>query len=144
MPASSSTKPVRAATRVFLDANVLFSSALGGARFEALWQALAERQCVASTSPQCVDEARRNVTKKRPAQLERLEAVLARVEVTSAPTALVPGVLLPEDDGWVYAAAIESGAQVFLTGNTRHFGALMTRDGPLQVRTVAAWLDGAA
>jgi predicted nucleic acid-binding protein len=128
--------------RVFLDANVLFSSALGGATFVELWAALALRGCEACTSPQCVEEARRNVVKKRPELLPRLEATLARVALTLPPVALVAGVVLPDDDAPVLAAAVECGARVLLTGNTRHFGPLMLReDLPLQVRTVRAWLD---
>lgn len=142
MRTSSSTTLVRAATRVFLDANVLFSSALGGATFTELWSHLTERGLVACTSPQCLDEVRRNVQKKRPQASARLEEILTRVEVTNPPRALVDGVTLPDDDAWVFAAAVECGASVFLTGNTRHFGALMQRDDlGLEVRTVRVWLD---
>jgi predicted nucleic acid-binding protein len=130
--------------RVFLDANVMFSAALGGESFTALFAALESGACSLCTSPQCVDEARRNVTKKRPLALERLEALLARVSVTQPPTALVDWSIgkMPEDDGWVLAGALEAGASVLLTGNTKHFGWLMTRDDlPVRVCTVRAWLD---
>lgn len=128
---------------IFLDANVLFSSALGGATFNELWAAMTERGFTPCTSPQCLDEARRNVARKRPDAVERLEVVLGRLKVTDEPVAVIAGIELPEDDALVFAAAVESGSQVFLTGNTRHFGSLMTRgDLALRVATVRAWLDG--
>ncbi len=130
--------------RVFLDANVLFSSALGGESFTALWDVLRREGLTACTSPQCVDEVRRNVAKKRPQAVARLEALLGEVEVVAAPSAVVAWAAgqLPEDDAWVLAGAVEARAAVLLTGNTRHFGWAMARgDLPLQVRTVRAWLD---
>lgn len=130
--------------RVFFDANVLFSAALGGESFTALWDLLRRGVISACTSPQCLDEVRRNVARKRPAAVERLEALIREVEAVEAPRQLVPwaDAALPEDDGWVLAGAVECGAHVLLTGNTRHFGWAMTReDLPLRVRTVRAFLD---
>jgi predicted nucleic acid-binding protein len=130
--------------RVFLDANVLFSAALGGESFSMLWDALRREVISVCTSPQCVEEARRNVAKKRPAATARLEATLIEVELTSAPAALVPwsAEKLPEDDGWVLAGAVEAQATVLLTGNTRHFGWMMDRtDLPIRVFTVRAYLN---
>ena len=130
--------------RVFLDANVIFSAALGGESFTLLWGALKSGVISVCTSPQCIDEARRNVTRKKPAALPRLEATFLEVELVPAPQQLVSWAAgaLPEDDGWVLAGAVEGGAQVLLTGNTRHFGVLMTRaDLPLRVRTVRSYLD---
>lgn len=130
--------------RVFLDANVIFSAALGGESFAALWDALRRGVITACTSPQCIDEARRNVTRKRPAALARLEATFLEVELVPAPQQLVAWAeaKLPDDDAWVLAGAVEGGAQVLLTGNTKHFGWMMTRtDLPLRVRTVRGYLD---
>lgn len=130
--------------RVFLDANVMFSAALGGESFGQLWVALRGGLISVCTSPQCLDEARRNVARKRPGAVERLELTLREVVTVAAPLALVPWAegKLPEDDGWVLAGAVEAGAQVLLTGNTKHFGWAMTRgDLPLRVRTVRAYLD---
>jgi predicted nucleic acid-binding protein len=132
------------AERVFLDANVIFSAALGGESFGLLWGALKGGVITACTSPQCIDEARRNVTKKRPAALDRLEAAFLDVELLPAPQQLVSWAeaKLPEDDAWVLAGAVEAGAHVLLTGNTRHFGWMMERsDLPLRVRTVRVYLD---
>ncbi len=130
--------------RVFLDANVIFSAALGGESFTALWDALRRGVITVCTSPQCIDEARRNVTRKRPAAVARLEATFLDVVLVAAPGRMVgwAEAKLPEDDGWVLAGAVEGGAQVLLTGNTKHFGWMMTRDDlPIRVRTVRAYLD---
>jgi len=136
-------RSTREPERVFLDANVIFSAALGGESFTALWDALRRGVITVCTSPQCIDEARRNVTRKKPAALARLEATFLEVELVAAPLQLVAWASqLPEDDGWVLAGAVEAGVQVLLTGNTRHFGWAMTRDDlPLRVRTVRAYLD---
>lgn len=137
-------RSTREPERVFLDANVIFSAALGGESFTALWALLPQGVISVCTSPQCVDEVTRNVTRKKPEALPRLEATLREVELVQAPEQLLAWAeaKLPEDDGWVLAGAVSGGAQVLLTGNTRHFGWAMTRaDLPLRVRTVRAYLD---
>lgn len=130
--------------RLFLDANVIFSAALGGESFTQLWSLRTDGRVTFCTSPQCVDEARRNLTLKKPHALARLEAVFLDVELVDPPLAPLPWAdgKLPEDDASVVAAAVGCGANVLLTGNTRHFGWMMTRDDlPIRVRTVRAWLD---
>jgi uncharacterized protein len=130
--------------RIFLDANVIFSAALGGESFTQLWSTRTAGLATFCTSPQCVDEARRNLTLKKPHALARLDAVFLDVELVEAPLASLPWTegKIPEDDAWVVAAAVGSNAHVLLTGNTRHFGWMMTRDDlPLRVRTVRAWLE---
>ena len=130
--------------RVFLDANVIFSAALGGESFTQLWSTRTAGLATFCTSPQCVDEARRNLTLKKPHALARLETVFLDIELVDPPLAALPWAegKLPEDDSWVVAAAVGCNANVLLTGNTRHFGWMMTRDDlPIRVRTVRAWLD---
>lgn len=144
LPSSSFMGSSIPPARIFLDANVMFSAALGGESFTQLWSARREGLVTFCTSPQCVDEVRRNLTLKKPHALARLEHVLVEVEVVEAPLAVLPWTAgkIPDDDAWVVAAAVGSRSQVLLTGNTRHFGWMMTRDDlPLQVRTVRAWLD---
>ena len=130
--------------RIFLDANVIFSAALGGESFTQLWNTRTAQLATFCTSPQCVDEARRNLTLKKPHALARLEVVFLDIELVDPPLATLPWAegKLPEDDSWVVAAAVASNANVLLTGNTRHFGSMMTRDDlPIRVRTVRAWLE---
>jgi len=115
--------------RVFLDANVLFSAALGGAVFEAIWAAAERGGYELVTSGYCLTEARENLVRKRPEAMSGFSKKLALVKI-------VPGAepepwmvqALPEKDGPVLAAAIASGAGVLLTGDVRHFGRLMARE----------------
>jgi len=133
--------------RLFLDANVIFSAALGGESFTQLWNSRTAQLATFCTSSQCVDEARRNLTLKKPHALARLEVVFLDIELVDPLLAVLPWAeeKLPEDDAWVVAAAVASHADVLLTGNTRHFGWMMTRDDlPIRVRTVRAWLEETA
>ncbi len=126
--------------KVFLDANVLFSASLGGPAFELLW-ALAERgQVELLTSPYALLEAERNLERKRPEAKKALIRHLRWVRLVSdVPEANVPG--LPPGDAALYAAARQAGADVFLTGDRRHFGRLMEdEDARPRVRTPRAFL----
>jgi uncharacterized protein len=112
--------------RVFLDANVLFSAAWReDAGLLALWQL---DSTALLTSQYAVDEALANL----PDQLrrERLRALLSRVTVGQDSFEDVPvpaSVSLPEDDLPILRAAIGMGASHLLTGDLRHFGALVGR-----------------
>ena len=110
--------------RVFLDANVLFSSAYSPeSRFVRLWQLIGIQLL---TSSYAVDEARRNLPNDD--QRQRLDRLLSTVEISEVP--LDPNVVedvlrdvtLPEKNLPVLAAAITAGATHLLTGDVRHFG----------------------
>lgn len=130
------------ALRVFLDANVLFSAALGGLSFELVWELAEKGKIMLVTSQYCRIEAERNLLRKRPEAKQRFYELLAQVSEVPDPQALGTAAnLLPEKDAPVYAAAIAVRAQVLLTGDRKHFGALMARtDLPIRVRTVRALL----
>lgn len=131
--------------RVFLDANVLFSAALGGTVFAAIW-ALAEAERIRLlTSPLCLVEAQYNLERKRPEALPQLQALMRQVALVQemgegghpleGPVAALAE-RLPDRDQPVLRAALSAQAQVLLTGDVRHFGHLMSRhDLPLQVMT---------
>jgi predicted nucleic acid-binding protein len=107
-------------TRVFLDANVLFSAAWRpGAGLTRLWE-IAEIHLV--TSPYAAAEAERNLARKRPDALARLAPLLSRVEVTNAFCLLDEGHGLPPKDEPILAAAAASQCQVLLTGDLADFG----------------------
>ena len=132
--------------RVFLDANILFSAALGGASFDLLWELGRAGRIGLVASPHCVAEARRNLERRRPDALPAFLRLLTHVEPVgdaAHPTAAALA-LLPEDDALVFDAAAAARADVLLTGDLRHFGALTTRDDlGLRVRTVREFLlDG--
>lgn len=128
--------------RVFLDANILFSAALGGEVWDAIWAVAGKGRVLLLTSPYCLLEAQENLWRKRPSALTALEERLALVEVVeeAKPEPWMEG-LLPPKDLPVFAAAVAAGARVLLTGDTRHFGPLMDRpDLPLRVLTPAAFI----
>ena len=130
--------------RVFLDANVLFSAALGGETFELILD-LAERGRIdAVTSLRCMLEAQDNLMKKQPAQAAHLDHVTEPVrieDVEPEEQASVAAGLVHAADVHVLAAALTLGVDVLVTGDVTHFGALMERsDLPLRVRTPRAFL----
>lgn len=124
-------------TRAFLDANVLFSAAWrADSGLTRLWEIAALRLV---TSPHAIDEARRNLARKRPDAIARLEALIPPVEVTSALVSLDDGHGLPPKDVPILAAAVASRCQVLLTGDIADFGHVIGR--PLQgVRILTASL----
>ena len=112
-------------TRVFLDANVLFSAAWRSASGLArLWE-IASLHLV--TSPYAADETERNLARKRPDALRRLTALVQRVEITSALVQLDDGHGLPPKDVPILAAAVASHCEVLLTGDIADFGHLIGR-----------------
>lgn len=128
---------------VFLDANVLFSAALGGEVFGLIWL-LAERgRLELLTSPLCLMEAGFNLERKRPQAMPHLPLLMRQVHLTAEPEETnLPSEeplrtlfkSLPEKDRPVLQAALQARAQILLTGDLRHFGPLMTRqDLSLQV-----------
>ncbi len=129
---------------VFLDANILFSAAIGGPAFELLLDLAREGKIRLATSRACVAEAETNLERKRAEARERLADVLALVSVEawdeSEHTEWAAGLINP-DDVHVLSAARAATADVLLTGDTTHFGPLMERDDlGLRVRTPRAFL----
>jgi uncharacterized protein len=112
-------------TRVFLDANVLFSAAWRSASgLTRLWE-IASLHLV--TSPYAADEAERNLARKRPDAVARLTALLRGAEITSALVTLDDGHGLPPKDAPILAAAVASHCEVLLTGDIADFGHLIGR-----------------
>lgn len=108
--------------RVFLDANILFSSAwLEGSGLARLWR-LSEVTLI--TSRYAVAEAERNLDTDE--QRTRLHALAAKLSLVDAPQqgALPAGVELIGKDVPILLAAIEARATHLLTGDRAHFGAL--------------------
>ena len=127
--------------RVFLDANILFSAALGGASFVLLWELARAERLTLLTSRYCRLEAERNLSRKRPTALETFGLLLEQVAEVPEAGDVKSNVDLPDKDRPVYETALACKADVLLTGDTTHFGHLMQRsDLPLRVRTVRAFL----
>ena len=129
---------------VFLDANVLFSAALAGPAFELIWELARRRRIRLVTSTYCRIEADANLERKRPRSATRLAELLREVDLVPEPTPVqitAARRLVVEKDAWVLAAALAAGADVLVTGDLKHFGALMERDDlPLRVRSPRAFL----
>lgn len=107
--------------RLFLDANVLFSTAYredaGVARLWSLGNA------ALVTSDYAIEEARRNLADED--QIERLNALVTRLEVTAArtlATSLRGDIDLPEQDWPIVGGAVGAGATHLITGDVKHFG----------------------
>lgn len=130
---------------VFLDANVLFSAALGGPSFDFLLELAREGRIRLATSGACLVEAETNLERKRPERLSALADVLASVAVQrdaeeEEHSTWAEGLVDP-DEIHVLAAARSAAADVLLTGDVTHFGPLMERDDlGLRVRTLRSFL----
>jgi len=113
--------------RIFLDTNILFSSAKSAGAIRRLVEEIQARghECVADEY--VIAEARRNLEQKFSAALPDFERVLLRVSRLASPPALPSpslAVLLPEKDRPVLASAIQHRCQALLTGDKTHFGRL--------------------
>lgn len=131
-------------TRLFLDANVLFTAAHNPEGKAALVIELAAAgHWEVVTSAYCVAEARLNLERKYPDFLGRLGKILDMVRlVPDVPAKLYP-IRLPEKDRPVFASAVRCGATRFLTGDRRHFGPFMNKPGKtagVVVQTVGDFL----
>ena len=130
--------------RLFLDANVLFTVAHNPHGKAALIIEIGQSSIwQLATSAYAAEEARRNIARKFPACLDRLEALLVEVEqIAEAPADVqVAGPEgLAEKDMPIYLAAVACRADVLLTGDLRDFGFLMNapeKAGGLLIQTVA-------
>ena len=105
-------------TRVFLDANVLFSAAW---RAESGLLRFWKLPLVLVSSPYAITEAERNLSRKRPEALARPEALLEPIELVDALT-LIDASGLPAKDVPILAAAVAGRCQVLVTGDVTDFG----------------------
>jgi predicted nucleic acid-binding protein len=105
--------------RIFLDANVLFSTAWRpAAGLRRLWD-LEDVELLSSSF--AIEEARRNL--ETPAQRGRLTRLLRRVRIVETLHFTLPlGISLPEKDIPILLASIDGGATHLLTGDLEHFG----------------------
>jgi len=110
--------------RLFLDANVLFSTAFkADARVSRLW---ALNDVVLCSSRYALEEARINLDGE--AERARLRRLSESIQLFDAPQGGHPrGVTLPEKDVPILLAAIQARASHLLTGDIRHFGSYLGR-----------------
>jgi uncharacterized protein len=111
--------------RVFLDANVLFSAAWRAeSGLGRLWGHASLRLV---TSTYAAAEAERNLARKRPDAIPRMEELVAVMEIATTASQLPEGHGLPPKDEPILAAAIASRCEVLLTGDIADFGHLIGR-----------------
>ncbi len=110
--------------RVFLDANVLFSAAKPGSNIHRLITTATNHSYLV-TSDLAFEEARRNILVKRAAWSATFYELVKPIEL--APTALFElPVFLEEKDRPILCSAIRSRCEYLVTGDFKHFGALIT------------------
>lgn len=131
-------------TRLFLDANVLFTAAHNPNGKAALVLELAgQGHWRVVTSTYAAEEARRNVALKFPGCLERLEQLLADIETLDSGRGGTCPLPLRDKDRPIFEAALRAGVTHLLTGDIRDFGPFMNaaeRSNGVLIQTVAAFL----
>lgn len=117
---------MKAALRIFLDANILFSAAKSNGAVRQLLHDLHADGHMLVVDGYVAAEARRNIAVKGTADGgDYLEALLARIEVRAGHYTAAAGSAadwLPEKDRPVLLAAIASKCDVLVTGDRAHFG----------------------
>jgi predicted nucleic acid-binding protein len=116
--------------RIFLDANVLFSTGKSGGAVRAFLAHLRSAGHTLVADGYVTGEARRNLEAKFPAALKDFDELMQRVEASATVSGPLRADLapeLPEKDRPVLAAAIHHRCQVLLTGDKTHFGPLYGR-----------------
>ncbi len=115
--------------KLFLDASVIFSASLskpGGAR--ALMYEVARCGAMCVSSERALAEAHRNLVSKAPHAMAGYEQMAARIVTVPEPAQAAIDraheAAVAAKDAPVFAAAPQCGAQLFVTGDMRHFGHL--------------------
>ena len=112
--------------KVFLDANILFSATNPRWLTRHLVDALAQKGAQLVTSSYVWEEAERNVRRYFPRHLQELGMLQVKLTMLDDPV-VADGQFegLPEKDRPVLAGAIYGNCSHLLTGDHKHFGALM-------------------
>jgi len=111
--------------RVFADANVLFSAADPASATRVLLDALFTHATVV-VNEHVWEEARRNITMKRPGLVNSLEELKSNFHFSSK-MAPVANCHLPDDDQPVLGGAVAARCSHLWTGDKRHFGHLYSK-----------------
>ncbi len=113
-------------TRVFIDANIIFSAAqYPESRLAALIVHSKDMGLRCLCSPAVVEEAVKNLKKKHPKGLPQVAKLLAHMEHVQAIPGSVCPVALADKDHHVFLAAVAGKADVLITGDLKDFGHLM-------------------
>lgn len=111
--------------RIFLDANILFSAVKTDGAIRLLLQLLRDAGHDCYVDGYVIEEARRNLAAKAPGSDAALNTMLGKMKVVdlhpSGPDSDA-ALALAEKDRPVLAAAIRSGCEALVTGDSTHFG----------------------
>lgn len=131
-------------TRLFLDANVLFTAAHNSnGKASLVLELAAQGHWQVATSTYAADEARRNIARKFPDCLARLEQLLAGIETAASGRGTACPLPLRDKDRPIFAAALRDSATHLLTGDIRDFGPFMNapeQSNGILIQTVAEFL----
>jgi predicted nucleic acid-binding protein len=110
---------------VFLDANVLFSTAKSDGAVRHLLMLLEKSGHECCVDGYVIEEARRNLGAKAPGRVAALERLLSRMKTAGAPrsdAALEASLPLPVKDRPVLAGAIRQSCTALVTGDRKLSG----------------------
>ena len=134
--------------KLFLDANVLFTAAHNPDGKAALIIELGQTAgWLTATSKYAWEEAIRNLERKAPASLTRLDTISTSLTLVEHRPELPFPPSLVEKDRPIFQAALGWGASHLLTGDLRHFGPIMNQPENtlgVVVQTVAEFLRSIA
>jgi len=108
--------------KVFLDANILFSTSFLNSRLAQLLDHL-HHHAVLLTNVYATTEAGRNIAAKQPARVAAHERFVATLELVPLHV-FDPGVRLADKDRPILCGAISGSADYLLTGDKKDFGHL--------------------
>jgi predicted nucleic acid-binding protein len=111
--------------RIFLDANILFSAVKTDGAIRQLLQLLRDAGHDCRVDGYVIEEARRNLAAKAPGSDAALHALLQKMTIADLhPSGISTDAVveLAEKDRPVLAAAIRSGCDALVTGDSTHFG----------------------
>lgn len=116
-------------SRVFLDANILFSAAISaGGSSRAIFELGDQGGPTLIVTEYVMEEALTNLQAKRPASVSELLVLLDGIGFVPAPPPelqeAVEGRVTDPDDVPVLAGALYADADLLVTGNRKHFGKL--------------------
>lgn len=127
--------------KIFVDANVLFSAAYSqkGNAFDLISSGIH-----IVTSDYAVDEAKKNLSVKRPNALGHLDKLIQKIEIVVSIDAEGCPIELPEKDRPIFLAAMISKATHLLTGDLKDFGRHMNKpekSAGIVIQTVKDFLE---
>jgi predicted nucleic acid-binding protein len=132
--------------RPFLDTNVLFSALHSPSKPAEIVRLHVRRRINIVISTFVLEELTRTIARKRPERRDDLHRLLTLrpPEIWPNPTSnrlIEASTMIHEKDAPVLAAAIMSGADCLVSGNTKHFTPAVATEAGLAIFTPAEYLD---